>query len=388
MSNEQQLSNKTQLSIESDKSNQLKTLESSEQTNQNNSIVAGEDQQQQQQQQFATTSFSVIGDTINNNTINSQQTPKDPKGTNTTNNSTPQSMSQHFFFPRFEHHSKHPKVLFQSTSNEQTVYSNLSMDSTTSQQGKAGGRPHIRINDYFALPTYFQQHFGAHRSSTNRSVRGGTQMMNFSLKGENSKTYQTSNATPAKSALVVGRISSGANNNNNLFSYGGGDSNKQISSESLVPIPNKGLYKGSKVFAKHVNIKHFTINREVLLELKQMKDLAHENLIRFVGICAEDQHISILTEYCEKGNLRDLLDNEGIRIDWPFRYSLINDIVEGMLFIHESSLNFHGCLKSTNCVIDSRLVVKLTDFGLKTLRTLSKQNSGSVQYSECRIEYI
>ncbi|CAM6032135.1 unnamed protein product, partial [Sphagnum compactum] len=60
----------------------------------------------------------------------------------------------------------------------------------------------------------------------------------------------------------------------------------------------------------------------------------------------------------------DLLDNEGIRIDWPFRYSLISDIVEGMSFIHESSLDFHGRLKSTNCVVDSRLVVKLTDFGL------------------------
>lgn len=35
-----------------------------------------------------------------------------------------------------------------------------------------------------------------------------------------------------------------------------------------------------------------------------MKDLAHENLIRFVGICVDDQHISILTEFCEKGNLR------------------------------------------------------------------------------------
>lgn len=80
--------------------------------------------------------------------------------------------------------------------------------------------------------------------------------------------------------------------------------------------------------------------------------------------------------------MKDLLDNDGIRIDWPFRYSLINDIVEGMLFIHESPLSFHGSLKSTNCVIDSRLVVKLTDFGLKTIRNLSKQNQGIINYSK------
>ncbi|OTF76542.1 guanylate cyclase C-like protein, partial [Euroglyphus maynei] len=66
--------------------------------------------------------------------------------------------------------------------------------------------------------------------------------------------------------------------------------------------------------------------------------------------------------------------------DWPFRYSLINDIIEGILFIHESSLGYHGSLKSSNCVIDSRLVVKLTDIGLRTIRNLSKQNSGLPNY--------
>lgn len=62
------------------------------------------------------------------------------------------------------------------------------------------------------------------------------------------------------------------------------------------------------MFIKHLHLKHFTVNRELLLELKQLKDLAHENLIRFVGICSEDQHISVLTEYCEKGNLRVSLE--------------------------------------------------------------------------------
>lgn len=79
------------------------------------------------------------------------------------------------------------------------------------------------------------------------------------------------------------------------------------------------------------------------------------------------------------------MDNEAIRIDWPFRYSLINDIIEGMLFIHESSLIYHGSLKSFNCVIDSRLVVKITDIGLRTLRNLSKQNSGICNFSKFNV---
>ena len=37
------------------------------------------------------------------------------------------------------------------------------------------------------------------------------------------------------------------------------------------------------------------------------------------------------------------------------RISLINDIVRGMAFIHASEIKYHGNLKSSNCVVDSRL---------------------------------
>lgn len=35
-----------------------------------------------------------------------------------------------------------------------------------------------------------------------------------------------------------------------------------------------------------------------------------------------------------------------------------------MRYIHHSPIKFHGNLKSRNCVVDSRWVLKLTDFGL------------------------
>lgn len=37
-----------------------------------------------------------------------------------------------------------------------------------------------------------------------------------------------------------------------------------------------------------------------------------------------------------------------------------------MEFLHKSSLRSHGNLKSSNCVIDSRWVLKLTDYGAIT----------------------
>ena len=35
-----------------------------------------------------------------------------------------------------------------------------------------------------------------------------------------------------------------------------------------------------------------------------------------------------------------------------------------MIFLHASEIKSHGKLKSSNCVVDSRWVVKITDFGL------------------------
>ncbi|NP_001161643.1 receptor guanylyl cyclase-like protein [Saccoglossus kowalevskii] len=75
-----------------------------------------------------------------------------------------------------------------------------------------------------------------------------------------------------------------------------------------------------------------------------------------------------MTEYCPKGSLQDILENDSIKLDWMFRYSLAYDIVKGMHYIHSSVIHSHGNLKSTNCVVDSRFVLKVTDFGLNRFR--------------------
>uniref|UniRef100_A0A8C8BJJ3 Guanylate cyclase n=1 Tax=Otus sunia TaxID=257818 RepID=A0A8C8BJJ3_9STRI len=127
-------------------------------------------------------------------------------------------------------------------------------------------------------------------------------------------------------------------------------------------------YKGNLVAVKHLNRKRIELTRKVLFELKHMRDVQNEHLTRFIGACTDPPNICILTEYCPRGSLQDILENESITLDWMFRYSLTLDIVKGMQFLHNGVIVSHGNLKSSNCVVDSRFVLKITDYGLESFR--------------------
>uniref|UniRef100_A0A673JC64 guanylate cyclase n=1 Tax=Sinocyclocheilus rhinocerous TaxID=307959 RepID=A0A673JC64_9TELE len=59
---------------------------------------------------------------------------------------------------------------------------------------------------------------------------------------------------------------------------------------------------------------------------------------------------------------QDVLRNREIELDWMFKLYFAYDI--GMEYIHKSSLKSHGNLKPSMCLVDSRLQIKLSGFGL------------------------
>ncbi|XP_077993905.1 atrial natriuretic peptide receptor 1-like [Glandiceps talaboti] len=129
-------------------------------------------------------------------------------------------------------------------------------------------------------------------------------------------------------------------------------------------------YRGNVYAIKFLKTgKRIALTPLLLLELKQMRDLSHANVTRFIGACFDDADRScLITEYCQKGSLQDILENEAIKLDWMFKYSLMLDVCKGLEYLQNSFLRCHGNLKSSNCVVDSRFVLKLTDFGLSQLR--------------------
>ncbi|XP_043554526.1 atrial natriuretic peptide receptor 2-like [Chiloscyllium plagiosum] len=129
----------------------------------------------------------------------------------------------------------------------------------------------------------------------------------------------------------------------------------------------KGIYDGQTVAIKRIPKKTFTLSKTVRKEVKQVRELDHPNLCKFIGGSVEVPNATIVTEYCPKGSLADVLFNDDIPLNWGFRLSFATDVARAMAYLHQHRI-YHGRLHSMNCVIDDRWVCKVSDYGLAAYR--------------------
>ncbi|KAM3914495.1 guanylyl cyclase C [Leptodactylus fuscus] len=133
-----------------------------------------------------------------------------------------------------------------------------------------------------------------------------------------------------------------------------------------IPRLRRGKYDKKVIILK--DLKHdenFTEKQK--MDLNKLLQIDYYNLTKFYGTMKMDATIYAVIEYCERGSLRDVLNDkisypDGTFMDWEFKLSVMYDIAKGMSYLHSSKAEVHGRLKSTNCVVDSRMVVKITDF--------------------------
>ncbi|CAG5117840.1 unnamed protein product, partial [Candidula unifasciata] len=134
-------------------------------------------------------------------------------------------------------------------------------------------------------------------------------------------------------------------------------------------------FRGCLVSVKRINKTNISLSKEHLQELNKLMELKHQNVTAFVGACVDPGRILLLWEYCPKGSLQDIIRNQNIKLDQLFQFALCQDVAKGLEYIHKSSVNYHGNLKSSNCVVDSRWTCKLTDFGVPKLRVPDKTST-------------
>ncbi|KAK7475973.1 hypothetical protein BaRGS_00032792, partial [Batillaria attramentaria] len=94
-----------------------------------------------------------------------------------------------------------------------------------------------------------------------------------------------------------------------------------------------------------------------------LNTLRHGNLALFYGACVDPPHACVLWEYCAKGSVQDIIQNNDVRLDSMFQFSLAMDIsAVRTSIIHGSELRIHGNLRSSNCLVDNRWTCKLSGF--------------------------
>jgi serine/threonine protein kinase len=104
------------------------------------------------------------------------------------------------------------------------------------------------------------------------------------------------------------------------------------------------------------------ISRKVRHELMWMREkIIMENVVRFYGLTSIDGEHFIINEFCPKGALNDLLQNDKYQINLGLKYSLASDVAKGMLFLHQKGI-IHGNLNSSCCLLDSKWTVKISDW--------------------------
>uniref|UniRef100_A0A673AB87 Guanylate cyclase n=1 Tax=Sphaeramia orbicularis TaxID=375764 RepID=A0A673AB87_9TELE len=122
------------------------------------------------------------------------------------------------------------------------------------------------------------------------------------------------------------------------------------------------------VILKELNYSDGIFSETQKIELNALLQIDYYNLTKFYGTVKFDQGVFGVFEYGERGSLRYVRNNkvsypEETFMDWEFKISVMYDIAKGMTYLHASDIQVHGRLKSTNCVVDNRMVVKITDFG-------------------------
>eukprot|EP01137_Pigoraptor_chileana_P023903 Opistho-2@90985 len=139
-----------------------------------------------------------------------------------------------------------------------------------------------------------------------------------------------------------------------------------------------GQYKGEVVALKKLDIETVEVTKQLLVEIRAVREAQHENINRFVGLCIDPGQITMLSAYCVKGSLEDILQDTGrFQLDWMFRYSLATDAAKGLAYLQSTPIGYHGRFKSSNCLIDGRWILKIADFGLESLRLTSPTKAGA-----------
>ncbi|XP_057771667.1 receptor-like serine/threonine-protein kinase ALE2 isoform X2 [Salvia miltiorrhiza] len=129
------------------------------------------------------------------------------------------------------------------------------------------------------------------------------------------------------------------------------------------------LDDGRKVAVKVLKRDDQQGGREFLAEVEMLGRLHHRNLVKLIGICAEEHSRCLVYELVPNGSVESHLhgvDKEVAPLDWPARMKIALGAARGLAYLHEDSSPrvIHRDFKSSNILLEHDYTPKVSDFGL------------------------
>lgn len=116
--------------------------------------------------------------------------------------------------------------------------------------------------------------------------------------------------------------------------------------------------------------------KSVEAEVNLLKQLDHQNIVRYLGTEKTSKVLNIFLEYVPGGSIASLLSNFG-----PFKEPVVKlytkQILLGLEYLHKNAI-MHRDIKGANILVDNTGLVKLADFGAsKKIEDLVSVGSGA-----------
>ncbi|KAH8596510.1 cell division control protein-like protein 15 [Bisporella sp. PMI_857] len=104
--------------------------------------------------------------------------------------------------------------------------------------------------------------------------------------------------------------------------------------------------------------------RMIEAEIDLLKNLKHDNIVKYLGFVKSSECLSIILEYCENGSLHSICKSYG-----KFPENLVGiymtQVLHGLQYLHDQGV-IHRDIKGANILTTKDGKVKLADFGVST----------------------